>query len=154
SCSSLETAAFSLILAVLLVALWIDDSPWALRVAAAACMLAFLERIDGFIHAGILVSAAIIAVPADRRRQILRQVVLPAATVLVTYHLWRRWYFGQWMSMPFLAKVQYKLKLSGVIVDKPAEEGYLVQFLRAVWWTPIGVFVVPVLLWTRDRGAR
>jgi hypothetical protein len=153
SCSSLETVAFSFMLAVLLFALWIDESRWAMVIACVACTLAFLERIDGFIHVGIFMAAALIGAAPEQRRRLVRQVVVPAGLLFVGYHLWRRWYFGEWFSLPFVTKVLYKLKPTGVIVDKPAEQGYVFDFLQAVAWTPLGLLLVPSLLWRRDRRA-
>ncbi len=154
SCSSLETVTFAAMITLLLCALaaFLADaeveSRWAVRLACAMSIVAPLERIDGFIHVGVLVGAALIIASAAQRRVLLRRVVLPAAVVFVAYHSGRRWYFGEWLPGPLVAKILYKLQVTGVVVTKPPEERYIVGFLAAVGWlVPIGVPVL--ILWLR-----
>jgi hypothetical protein len=152
SCSSLETVTFAAMVTVLLCALsamLVEGPPlWAARVACAAAILAILERIDGFIHVSVLIAAAFIIAPAARRRTLLQRVILPASVVFVSYHLARRWYFGEWLPVPLVAKVLYKLHLTGVVVKKPPEQNYVVGFLASAGWlAPLGA--PAAVIWLR-----
>jgi hypothetical protein len=160
SCSSLETATFTIILATLLYALFAEETGEAtedarLMLAGAATVLAFLERIDGFIHAGVLIAAALAVASPARRRAIARRVVLPAALAFLAYHLWRRWYFGAWLPTPLVAKVLYKLTPHGTIVTKPPAEPYALAFLDAMAWvSPIIALVGGAIVAWRWRDKR
>jgi hypothetical protein len=160
SCSSLETAAFTAILLVLLYALFAapdsnDDATAGLALACVACVLAFLERIDGFLHAGVLIAAALAIASPARRRAIARRVVLPAMLAFVAYHAWRRWYFGSWLPTPVVAKILYKLTAHGPLVTKPPAAPYAIAFLGAMMWiSPIVALAGGAIVAWRRRDRR
>jgi len=141
SCSSLETVAFAVLLALLLLGLVSaehdDRLDWLTATAGAA---AVLERIDGFVYVGILVGTFLVLVTGSRRR-LWRRVVTPILCVFIAYNAFRLWYFGSLLSMPLASKVAYKLLSPGHIVIKAPAETYTHRFLDLYGW-PIVALVV------------
>ena len=127
--SSLETVPFALLTLLLAAALASRRNRWA----ALAAALMILERIDGFIYAGVLISAFLLTSAGERRRM-LREIVLPVSIVLAAYHGWRWWYFGNLMPAPLEAKVLHKLTRSATVMVKKPEIGYLRAFIGVLGW--------------------
>jgi hypothetical protein len=159
ACSSLETAMFALSLAVLGLALQIGNERAGQNRADAIAVLsgafALLDRIDGFVYAGIAVAAFWIAADSHRRRTLQLHVVLPLTALFVIYHGWRRWYFGDWLTMPLYAKVLYKLHPVGELVTKPPLRPYSEQFVD-VFGFPLIVLIVGIAVFAVrfDRTVR
>jgi len=141
SSSGLETTLFALLTAMLMLGLLESHRSNVhvdgLMLLSAVGML--LCRIDGFVWAGALVLPFLIAAPSARRREILCRIVLPALTVLVSYHGWRVLYFGEILPMPVYAKVLYKMWDRTVLVSNDPAEPYVIAFLRAYRGIPLVV---------------
>ena len=125
SCSSLETAPFALMGTGLVAALVLESDGWA----AATAALLVLERIDGFVYAGLLVAVFIVTASPRRRVEMARRIVLPLSAVLVAYHGWRWWYSRDFVPSPVETKILYKpMPHRNLIVKKP-DEAYVVRFI-------------------------
>jgi hypothetical protein len=74
SCSSLEAIPFTLMTTALIAALALEWDGWA----TAAAALLILERIDGFVYAGVLLGAFLLTARVARRREMLRRIVVPS----------------------------------------------------------------------------
>ena len=130
SCSSLESMPFALIATGLVVALVLDRDGWT-AIAAAALIL---ERIDGFIYAGVLIGAFFITASGARRREMIWQIVLPVSVVFAAYHGWRWWYFKDLVPAPVEAKILYKFVPHQNILVKRPDRPYLLEFVDAYGW--------------------
>jgi hypothetical protein len=138
SCSSLETVPFALVVTVLLSALVFEADRWA----AAAGILIVLLRIDGFVYAGVLISAFLMTSPAPRRRAMLTQIVVPIGIVFVGYNAWRAWYFRDLLPAPLESKILDKLRPHANLLVKTPKESYLRQFLDMYGWPGAGAMVL------------
>lgn len=130
SASSLETVPFTLCCLLMM---------WALasgrhRAAAVATAATVLYRVDGFVFAGSIVTAFLLAGEGAERRAINRTVVLPVAVLLAVYHGWRFWYFEALLPAPLQAKVLYKLTPSAGRLVKAPETAYWLRFARTLGW--------------------
>ena len=132
SCSSLEAVPVAMIATGLIVALVLDRDGWA-AIAASALIL---ERIDGFIYAGVLIGAFVITATASRRRDMLRQIVLPVGVVFLGYHAWRWWYFRDLVPAPVEAKILYKLLPHQHVVVKRPDRPYVLEFITIAFGWP------------------
>jgi hypothetical protein len=128
--SSLETVPFALLTVLLAAALSSDRNRWA----ALAAVLMVLERIDGFVYAGVLIGVFLLTASAGKRRLMLSEIVLPVSVLLIAYHGWRWWYFGNLMPAPLEAKVLHKLMQSANVMVKKPETGYLRGFIGVLGW--------------------
>ena len=128
SCSSLEMALVALLAATLTSDLLAADARRDTWTAAAACTLVLL-RIDGFVYVAALLAPALVTASSQRRQTLLLHVVMPVSVVVVGYHAWRMWYFGDWLSAPMAAKVLYKLAPGHDIVTRKPSHSYLRAFL-------------------------
>ncbi len=153
SCSSLETAFFALAVLALARALWVPDGGDA-RFALAAGAVLLLDRIDGFVYVAALVGPFLLLAPVPRRRLFWRRVVLPLVILFVAFHVWRVWYFREWLPDPVASKVLYKfLHRANVIVKAPAS-AYGLRFLQSYGWLLWPAVVAGVLATCRrDRRA-
>jgi hypothetical protein len=70
--------------------------------------LLILERIDGFVYAGVLTTAFLVTASGARRREMVRHIAVPASVVFLAYHGWRWWYFQDLVPAPVEAKILYK----------------------------------------------
>jgi hypothetical protein len=132
SCSSLEAVPFTLIVTIMIAALIFE---WDGTAAVTACLLVLL-RIDGFIYAAILIGAFATIARSQRRRRIARHIILPTAVLLVAYHAWRVWYFGNLLPAPLEAKILYKLIPHSTLMVKAPDRSYLSGFIDVYgWWT-------------------
>lgn len=127
SCSSLEAVPFALIATALMASLVFESNGVALAMGA----LLILERIDGFVYAGILVGAFVLAA-SRQRREMLRRVVMPLAALFIAYHGWRWWYFRDLIPSPIETKILYKLVPHPNVMMKRPAEPYVLQFIRAL----------------------
>jgi hypothetical protein len=130
SCSSLETVPFALMTTALIAALAFERDGWA----AAASALLILERIDGFVYAGLLVGAFLLTTSATRRREMVRRIVLPVSVVFGLYHGWRWVYFRDFVPAPLAAKVLYKATRHSNLMVKAADSSYLSTFISVYGW--------------------
>ena len=130
SCSSLEAVPVALITTGLIVALVADRDGWVVLAAS----LLVLERIDGFIYAGLVVGAFLVTAPAHRRREMLRRVVMPVGLLLLAYHGWRWWYFNDLVPAPIEAKILYKLHPSHHVAIKTPDRPYALDLIRIYGW--------------------
>jgi hypothetical protein len=140
SWSGLETTLFALIAAVLVAAL-LDverSDPRNDRLILLSVVALLLCRIDGFVWAGALIAPFLLSATRARQRELVARVVLPALAVFAVYHAWRVWYFGELLPMPLHTKVLYKLGRSESLVANDPPERYVIAFLRAYHWMPIG----------------
>jgi hypothetical protein len=153
SCSSLEMASITLLIALLAVNVF-EGSPTRDWVTALIACLVILLRIDGFVYVFALLAPAWLVASPARRRDMLRRIAAPVGVVFAAYHTWRVWYFGDWLPAPLAAKVLYKLHpLAGVLVRKP-QAPYLLAFLSTYGVVPaiLGIGLVIAAL-RRDRRA-
>jgi hypothetical protein len=148
SCSSLETVPFALTVAVLVSALIFEADRWA----AVAAILLVLERIDGFVYAGAVLGAFLVTPDDQRRRTMLRTVVLPLAIAFTAYHAWRGWYFHDLLPAPLEAKILYKLRPHANLVVKAPDHSYLRQFVDVYGW-PAAAAMSLAAIATLWRGA-
>jgi len=130
SCSSLEAVPVGLVATGLLLALMLDRDGWA----AVAASVLILERIDGFVYAGVLTGAFLITAPVARRPNMLRRIVVPVCLVFVAYHGWRWWYFEDLVPAPVEAKILYKLSPHQHAVIKRPDRSYLFEFISVYGW--------------------
>ena len=130
SCSSLEAVPFALMTTLLVAALALEWDGWA----AAAASLMILERIDGFVYAGLLIGVFLLTAPVSRRREMLRRTVGPASVVFGIYHGWRWAYFRDFVPAPLEAKILYKLTRHSNLMVKAPDHSYLVGFITAYGW--------------------
>src|SRR5206468_8248728 len=141
SCSSLEAALFSLLIATLLFALASASTTTEPgRFNQMACVsgsLAVLERLDGFVYVGALLLAFGVCSARARRQQLLKRVVFPIGVVLVIYHAWRIWYFGDVLNMPLYAKVAYKLRPHANVLVKAPALPYWFRFVQLYTWPAV-----------------
>lgn len=121
--SSLETVPFALGVMVLVWAL----VAWRDRAALASAVFLVLERADGPIYAGAIIAAFALCSDSVRRREMLRRIVAPLAVLLVAYHGWRYWYFGDLFPTPLEAKILYRFRRAVLVVKAPPV-GYLMRF--------------------------
>jgi hypothetical protein len=146
--SSLETVPFAFLVMLLMFALQAgsgrDDGHNDGRadvMAFIAAALICLERLDGPIYVGALLGAFLIFSDRSRRAALGRRVVLPLIAVLLAYHGWRRWYFGDWLNMPIYAKLMFKLSPRGGIVTKLPDQPYWHQLVALYGWPAVIVLV-------------
>ena len=137
SCSSLETVPFALLLLLLVAGLATESD----RLAALAAGLLILERIDGFVPAGIVVAAFLVTANAARRRQLLAHVALPVCVLFAAYHGWRAIYFRDFVPAPLEAKIFYKLTPRAALMVKARDESYLLAFVGVYGWPAAVAFV-------------
>lgn len=129
SCSALETALFALFVTELtyrLISQALGEAAgWSVGAFAIA---AALIRIDGIVFVAAILGSAMVLGSAGSRRALLRHAIAPLAAVLVLFHGWRWWYFGEILPAPVAAKVLYKLQAHGQLVTKDPAQNYLVAF--------------------------
>lgn len=158
SCSALEEVPFAWLITVLASRVFIDTpddlrSTYTARWAIALAALAILCRIDGFVHVGAVLCAALLSASTGRRAWIWRRIVLPALAVAVAYHAARFAFFGSLLSAPLEAKVLYKLAPNVHVLVKRPEREYLAAFMDLY-----GIALVPALslagfaAWSRRIG--
>src|SRR3954468_1854243 len=136
SCSSLEAVPFALLVTLLTGALIREAN----RTAAVAAVLLVLLRIDGFVHAALLVGAFAIVASGARRRRMVRDIVGPCAVALLIYHTGRMLYFGDPLPAPLRAKILYKLVPHATLMVKPPERSYVAAFSDAYgWWAALAL---------------
>jgi len=153
SCSSLETAAFALLVTLLTSLTIVSPPEGGRRWQSAACAITtLLMRADGFVYVGVVLCSAMIVAARERRNEILRSVVLPCAVVFIAYHTWRIWYFGQWLPAPLAAKVLYKLILRQDLLVKAPARDYASAFLAQYGAIPLIVLSLGSVAWTRSRA--
>lgn len=148
SCSSLETVPFALTVTVLLAALMVDADRWA----AVVSILLVLERIDGFVYAGVLIGAFMMTADAARRRVMLTQIVLPFGIAFALYHAWRGWYFRDLVPAPLESKILYKLKPHANLVVKAPDTSYLRQFIDVYGWPAVAAVMLGAAAAVRAGG--
>jgi len=141
SCSSIEAVPFTLALVAFV---------WALvscrdRVALVCAVIMCLDRIDGFVYAGVLLAAFASSADRERRRLLAVRLAVPLAILLAVYNGWRLVYFHDWLPMPLQAKVLYKLTGGTHLVTKTPSSPYWVRFLQSYGW-PAGVLLVVALI--------
>jgi hypothetical protein len=152
SCSSIEATLFAFTI-TLLVASLMDTAGMHGRIATVSALGALLLRIDGAIYVGIILAAFLLVSDARQRRTLLTTVVLPALALLVVYHAWRWWYFGDLLPTPLVAKVLYKLQANRALVTKPPDENYLLAFLHLYGIVPLALFCLGWIPVRRDGRA-
>jgi hypothetical protein len=138
--SSLETVPFTFLVTLLMFALQSGsgrDDARADLLALVAAALICLERLDGPVYVGSLLGAFLIFSDGTRRVALGRRVVLPLIGVLLVYHGWRRWYFGDWLNMPIYAKLMFKLAPSSGIVMKLPDQSYWHQLVTLYSWPAV-----------------
>jgi hypothetical protein len=152
SCSSLETATFSLLITLLAGSTLARPPelhvPWA---ATAWATAALLTRVDGFVFVGTVVGSTLLISDTRQRRELVRRVVLPSLAVFALYQLWRVWYFGDVLPAPVAAKVLYKLRLHGGLLVKAPAENYARAFFGLYGAVPLLVLCGAGLTWSRGR---
>jgi hypothetical protein len=157
SCSALEEVPFALLITVLASLLFIEPpgepSPTLARWCVGSAALAVLCRIDGFVHIGAVLCAALLSADQRRRAWIRRRVVAPVLAIAAIYHAARFAYFGTLLSAPLEAKVLYKLTPNPNVLVKRPEREYLAALMDMY-----GIALVPALLvaaaaaWPRRLG--
>ncbi len=135
SCSSLEMASVTLLVGLITIAV-LEGSPTSDRLIAFAACLLILLRIDGFVYAFALIAPACVLARADRRREMLIRIVVPAVILFAVYHAWRVWYFGDWLPAPLAAKVLYRLHPQSNVLVRESQAPYVVAFLRTYGFVP------------------
>ena len=148
SCSSLEAVPFALGVTGLVAALVFASD----RAAAALAVFLILERIDGFLYAGVLLAAFALVAEGPRRRAMLRRVVLPVAALFALYHLWRGLYFHTLVPAPLASKILYKLRSHERLIVKSPDASYLAQFTRVYGWPGSAAFLAASLHGLRLGG--
>jgi hypothetical protein len=153
SCSSLEMAATTLLVAVLAIGSFEEGRTPDAWIATAACALVLL-RIDGVVFAAAILGPAWVGAPRPRRRALTRRVLIPLAVTLAVYHGWRWWYFGHLLSCPMAAKVLYKLLPAQNLVTREPAGSYGWGFIEMYGWIPAAVAVafVAARTWTAHRA--
>jgi hypothetical protein len=115
--------------------------------------LAAVTRPDGAIYGGVVVAVALLATRrsfADRAR-LVGWGLLPFVTILGSYLVFRRTYFGAWLPNTAVAKEQG--------LPTPADLGRLATMVSALGWLLVAIAVAGALAagWTtwrrRDRTA-
>lgn len=143
SASSLETVPFTFLLTLLMFALVCGERAvhpaWFDRLALVAAVLVSLERLDGPIFVAALVGAWFIFAGRARQVTLVLSVVLPALVLIVVYHVWRVWYFGEWLNMPAYTKVFYKLVEDPNIQVKAPPHPYWREFTGLYGFQAIAV---------------
>jgi hypothetical protein len=148
SCSSLETVPFTLGVLCFVWALAMEHE----GAAITAGTFLQLERIDGFVFAGVALAAFVVVADSTRRRVLLRRIVLPLLVVACIYNGWRWWYFGELLPAPLRSKVLYKLvRPEGVLVKAPAAP-YWRGVLDVYGW-PAGLVLAACWIAAVRRGA-
>jgi hypothetical protein len=158
SCSALEEVPFALLttgMASLLFGESSTDVPslgttrWSIAVAG----LAVLCRIDGFVHVGSILGAALLCADKARRAWVWRRIVAPVIAIVVVYHGARLAYFGSLLSAPLEAKVLYKLAPHAHAIVKRPDRAYLAAFmdLYGIAIVP-GLFIAALAAWSRRIG--
>jgi hypothetical protein len=148
SCSSLEMAATTLLVAVLAVGSLEGGGRrdgWA---ATAACALVLL-RIDGIVYAVAILGPAWVAAPPPRRREIGRRLLFPLAITFAAYHAWRWWYFGHLLSCPIATKILYKLQPTENVVTREPASSYGWSFVQMYGIAPAAATIAFVVWRTR-----
>jgi len=130
SCSSLETLPFAFGAMCLIYALVTNRDVGTL----ASAVFLVLERIDGFVYAGLLIAAFFVCSDASRRSVMLRRIIAPLIVVAIGYHGWRWWYFQDPVPASVEAKVLHKLTHQTGIVVKPPDAPYVVRFAEMYGW--------------------
>jgi hypothetical protein len=154
SCSSLETATFAFLIALLLYSMVAHASGRPLGWAPAACATAaLLTRIDGFVYVGAIVGGTLLFAEPSRRREIWAGVVLPSVMVFGAYQVWRILYFRELLSVPLYSKILYKLQPHSNLVTKPPAQNYARGFFNMYGAVPMGVLCMAGFLWNRNRIA-
>ena len=116
-----------------------DGTQRRLGLATVLGVVVILERIDGFIYAGALIAAGLVAFGSPGRRYFWR-LSWRLALAAVLFHGWRYAYFGSLLSTPLAAKVLHQfLGPENAVVNAP-DENYLRSFLNLY-----GVAALPVL---------
>ena len=154
ACSSLETATFVFLLSVLLFAVHAGqqrDAPRLDTLAAVTASAVVLERLDGPVYVAAVLGAYVLCADSGRRRILATRVGGPVLAVLVAYHGWRIWYFGDWLNLPIHAKILYKLWPHGDLVTRPPAISYWAQFVEAYGWVLVGLLGLTLLYGLRDR---
>jgi hypothetical protein len=154
SCSSLETATFGFLIALLLYSIVAQASGQPLGWMAAACAAAaLLMRIDGFVYVGAIAGGALLFAEPSRRKDIWAAIVRPSVAVFVMYQVWRILYFRELLSVPLYAKVLYKLQPHANLVTKPPAQNYAVAFFEMYGAVPMSALCLAGSLWDRKRIA-
>jgi hypothetical protein len=119
-------------------------SPWSRQCSS-------LRRIDGPIFVAAVAGAGSSS-PRARQRTLLVRVILPAILLTSLYHLWRVWYFGEWLNMPAYTKVYYKFgKHSNTLIKDPIRQ-YWRGFAYVYGYPAIAVVTVGAV-WAAFRNA-
>lgn len=152
SCSALETALVALFVTELTYRLIAQppDRPARWSIGALAIATALI-RIDGVVFVAALLGSAMVFADAGARRSLLRHAVAPLAVVLVLFHGWRWWYFGDLLPAPVAAKVLYKLHAAGQLVTKDPAHNYLAAFAGDYGLTPAIVAAIACVAAARRR---
>jgi hypothetical protein len=152
SCSALETALFALLITELMYRLvsYALGEPlgWT---AGALAIAATLTRIDGVVFVAALLGSAMLLADSPRRRALFRHAAVPVAAVLVVYHGWRWYYFGDLLPAPVAAKVLYKVQAHGQLVTKEPARNYLAAFAADYGLIPAVVAFIACLAAARRR---
>lgn len=152
SASSLETIPFALLAALLAYALADERKTGPRYLAAAAGIALILERIDGFVYVGALVSGFFVVADPERRKTLVRRVIAPIAIAFVAYHAWRVTYFHALLPPSIGSKVLFKLQRSATLVLRVQPRNYAVSFFTLFLWIPaVATAVALVLRGRRDR---
>src|SRR5439155_9603748 len=107
------------------------------RLALLSASATGLERLDGPVYVAVLLGSFWLCAGKERRLVIVRRIVIPVIALLVVYHGWRMWYFGDWLNMPFYAKLRYKLSPGGQILIKSPDRSYWQQLVSVYGWPAI-----------------
>lgn len=145
SCSSLEMASFALLTTLIAINVFEGSRARDWMTALAASLLVLL-RIDGFVYVFGLLGPAWLFASSARRREMLGRIAVPVLIVLVAYHAWRVWYFGDWVPAPLAAKVEYKLVPPANAIVHGPKTPYLLAFLDMYGMVP-AIVALGLVIW-------
>ena len=152
SMSSLETTEFAFLVACL-VYLLCDDRPNRRSdvLSATVASAVVLDRIDGFVYAGAIVTAMWISAPAPRRSELFRRVVAPLVIVFAAYHTWRVVHYHDVLPPAVWSKVLFKFERSQLLVTRLQKKAYAVRFFDLFAWIPVIATGLTLVLGRRDH---
>ncbi len=110
---------------------WHNRSWRFLYLSALACVLI---RPDGFFIAAPLAVASLWLFPSERITN-LKRIAAWAVIPGLLYYVWRTWYFGEWLPLPFLVKTVATPEKSGLLVVGSVKYllVYLIRYVGPLW---------------------
>jgi hypothetical protein len=136
SMSSLETMQFTFLVLLFVHGLCGESEGRAQVLTVVAGSLIILDRIDGFVFAGAIVTAFSLCSRRATRRTVLRRVLVPLTLIFASYHIWRILYYRQVLPPAVASKVLFKFTHGRTFVTRIPTEPYAIRFFNLFGWIP------------------